>query len=165
MAGINLVIQVQDNNYYPRVKNTDPYRYVGKLAVTGPEPVKNTQEDGETLANIIQVINEDNKQRMHAYEQCCKRISSHVIAKELTYEQLREFYTTHLPVHPNGQNISVPTLEQSQEKLVIAGAPQKGRQHTTELLINAIAYWGCTNQVDPDILFDQIGTRPGVSMK
>ncbi len=160
---INLVIQVQGDQYFPAVKHKADFAYVGQLAINAPKPIENTKEQGETLSDIMTLIAEDNKQLLQSYEQWRKTILSMVVAGELTLEQLMGLYITFLPAQTN--NTISFALEQSNRKPVIAGIPQEREQQTIELLVNALASWISTKQVEPDSLFDQIENQSTVTLR
>ncbi|MCW8470375.1 hypothetical protein OQJ19_06850 [Fluoribacter gormanii] len=160
---INLVIQVQGDQYFPAVKHKADFAYVGQLAINAPKPVENTKEQGETLSDIMALIAEDNKQLLQSYEQWRKTILSMVVAGELTREQLMGLYITFLPAQAN--NTVAAALEQSNRKPVIAGVPQEREQQTIELLANALSSWISTKQVEPDSLFDQIENQSTVTLR
>lgn len=161
---INLMIQIQGDQYFPAVKHKADFAFVGQLAINAPKPVENTHEQGETLGDIIEVIAEDNKQLSQSYEQWRKTILSMVVAGELTREQLMELYIKFLPVKSNN-TVSLSAIEQSQRKSVIAGVPQGREQQTIELLANALSAWITTKQVEPDSLFDQIENQSTLALR
>ncbi|KTC91540.1 hypothetical protein OQJ18_12135 [Fluoribacter dumoffii] len=161
---INLVIQVQGENYFPAVKQKADFAYVGQLAINAPKPVENTKEQRESLSDIINLIAEDNKQLLQSYEQWRKTILSMVVAGELSREQLMDLYITFYPVQSNA-TVSLSTLEQAKGNSVIADVPQEREQQTIELLANALAGWISTKQIEPDTLFDQIERQSTISLR
>ncbi|MCW8399068.1 hypothetical protein OQJ26_09720 [Legionella sp. PATHC038] len=172
MHKMNLVIQVQgegqQERYFPAVKqgHEKDFAYVGQLAINPPEPVENTKEQGETLHDIIHLIEEDNKQLLHSYDTYRTAIFSTARDEELTpellHKRLRELYIKHLPQTNN--TVSVAALEQSIRKPVIADAPEKGEQQAIKLLVNALSDWITTKQVDPDTIFDELEKRSTVGL-
>ncbi|MCW8409142.1 hypothetical protein OQJ13_09175 [Legionella sp. PATHC035] len=172
MHKMNLVIQVQgegkQEQYFPAVRkgHEKEYAYVRQLAVNPPEPVENTKEQGETLRDIIHLIEEDNKQLLHSYDNYRTAIFSTARDEELTHEQLhkrlRELYIKYLPQTKN--TVSVAALEQSKRKPLIADAPEEGEEQTIKLLANALSDWITTKQVDPDTLFDELEKRATVGL-
>lgn len=156
MSKINLLIQVQGDQYFPAVKYPADFKYVGQIAISSPTPVESTKEQGETLSDIMTLIEEDNKQLLQSYEQWRKTILSMVVAGELTSGQLIDLYITFLPIESNSSIVSPSALEQTNGKPVIAGVPKTREQQTVELLASALSSWISTNQVEPDTLFDQL---------
>ncbi|KTD53506.1 hypothetical protein Lsan_3916 [Legionella santicrucis] len=155
MSKLNLMIQIQGDQYFPAVKHKTEFAYVGQLAINAPKPVEDIHEQGGTLAEIMHLIAQDNKELLQSYDQWRKTILSMVLAGELTYEQLMNLYITFLPAQSNGA-LSLSVLDQSVRAPVIASVPAEKEQHTKELLASALASWISTKQVEPDSLFDQI---------
>lgn len=166
MSKINLVIQVQGEQYFPAVKHKADYAYVGQLAINAPEPVENTKERGETLHDIIHLLEEDKKQLVQSFEQYRKAILSTREDEELTPELFRarllDLYIKHLSQSNN--TVSVAALAQSNGQPVIAGVPQKEQQATTEMLASALADWITTKQVDADDIFEALEKRSTVTL-
>jgi hypothetical protein len=155
-----LILQVQGDQYFPGVKHKLDFAYVGQLAISAPKPVEkdgNAQEG--TLADIINLIAEDNRRLLQLYDQWCHNISTAVAANELNCEQLMELYTVFLPM-TSVSSLSLSALEQSERKPVIAGFPVGQEKQTIDLLVSALASWISTKQVDPDRLFDQLENQP-----
>ncbi|CAM3168451.1 Uncharacterised protein [Legionella steigerwaltii] len=163
---INLELQVQGSQYYPRVTQAHEksFAHVGQLAIHGPDPVEITKEEGETLREIIHLIQEDNKQLLQAYDQCRKAILNTAVDADLTPEQFLERLLNLYMRHPPQSNstVSLSALEQSKGKPVIAGVPEK--QQTITSLVNALAYSIATKQVDADIIFDELEARSTASL-
>ncbi|HHF7366272.1 TPA: hypothetical protein ACPSKY_001377 [Legionella bozemanae] len=152
---VHLKIQIQNNKYFPAVTDKERFAYVGQLAIPGPKPVENTNEQGETLGSIINMIAEYKKHRAQSHDQWCNTILSMVAAGELTREQLMTLYIKFLPVQLKNA-ISVSDLTQTRHNSAIAGEPQEQEKYTIDLLADSIAAWIVTGQVEPDDLFDQL---------
>ncbi|AWN72818.1 hypothetical protein LEAN103870_09200 [Legionella anisa] len=163
---VHLKIQIQDGDYYPQVteKNKEKYAYVGKLATPRPEPVINSNEQGQTLGGIINMIAEHKKHRAQSHDQWCNTILSMVAAGELTREQLMALYIKFLPIQLKNV-ISVSDLTQTRQKSAIVGEPQEQEKYTIDLLADSIAAWIVTGQVEPDDLFDQLENQSTMTLR
>ncbi|WP_058498709.1 hypothetical protein [Legionella gratiana] len=162
-AKLDLLIQVQDDKYFPAVKHKEDFAYVGQLAVNVPKPVEDISEQEGTLEDVFKLIAQDNKELLQSYEQWRKTILSMVFADELTCEQLISLYITFLPVQSSSTSLS-STLDRLRAP-VIANIPVEQEQHTKELLANAIAGWISTKQIEPDILFAQIENQSVAALR
>lgn len=88
---VGLVIQVQEDGYYPVVKQKELFTQISSLAMaTKPEEIPEEQEG--TMANILTGISGDNQERLRAYEHQEHTILTMFKAKEVTREELRNFY-------------------------------------------------------------------------
>lgn len=156
----SLILQVQGDQYFPCVKHKVDFAYVGQLAISAPKPVeKDDIAQEETLADIVNLIAEDNKRLLQSYDQWRQTISTMVAANELNCEQLMELYISFLPLN-SASSLSLSALEQSERKPVIAGFPVAQEKQTIDLLTSALASWISTKQVEPDRLFDQLESQP-----
>ncbi|KTD58201.1 hypothetical protein Lsai_0808 [Legionella sainthelensi] len=164
MSKLNLMIQIQGEQYFPAVKHKTEFAYVGQLAINGPKPAEDTHEQDETLADIMHLIAQDNKELLQSYDQWRKTILSMVLAGELTYNQLMSLYITFLPAQSTNA-LSLSTLDQAVRTPVIADIPAEKEQHTKELLASALASWISTKQVEPDSLFDQIENQSTAALR
>ncbi|KTD34428.1 hypothetical protein Lmor_1825 [Legionella moravica] len=159
MFKAELTLQVNEGNYYPRVKNEADYAYVGQLAIKPPEPVINEECDKSTLAEIIDLIKSDNKQILRTYEQWKKNL----LMEGLTREHLITLYIKFLP----SQSTIIPDSKLFFSKLtapegrVIKVDGMSNAQYVNEELAGTLAEWISLNQVDPDLLLDYMD-KPGM---
>lgn len=140
MSKLNLMIQIQ-GAVFPAVKHKTEFAYVGQLAINGPKPAEDTHEQDETLADIMHLIAQDNKELLQSYDQWRKTILSMVLAGELTYNQLMGLYITFLPAQSTNA-LSLSTLDQAVRTPVIADIPAEKRA-TYERVIGE-----CFSQLD-----------------
>ena len=157
-----VVIQVQGDQYFPRVKHKTDFAYVGQLAVNPPKPIDNASEQMGTIADMLELIAADNKRILVSYEQKRKTLLSMVAAGELSKDQLIDLYIEFLP-----QDMTSITnrahffsdLEQLERKPIVAEFFDGREQQVIHLLADTLAGWISTNQIDADQLFDRIDSK------
>ncbi len=145
-----LVLQVQDEDYYPAVKRKADFTYVGQLAVT-IKPAETLNVKDGNMADIFAAIASDNQRCLHVYEQQRHRILSMIDAGELTYEQLRAHYTALLPTQLHNAPF-IMKLAHSEHPVVATGAVDT-KQPIIELA-NKIASWIAAGAIKEDQLFE-----------
>jgi len=154
-----VVIQVQKDQYYSRVKHKGDFTYVGQLAVSAPKPVEMSSEQTGTLAEIISPIASDNKLLFQSYDKWFKKIVYMADVGELLKKHLVDLYIKFLPTQVNSliKNATFfSMLEQLERKVVVEGVPAEAEKQAIELLARSLAGWISTKQIDPETLFDQI---------
>lgn len=153
-----LVLQVNNNKYYPRVRNEADYAYVGQLAIKAPEPVVNMEHNGDTVAELIGQISEDNKQLLRTYNQWRQNFLNMVQIEELSTESLMTLYIKFLPetssIIPDAKSF-FSKLSDSEGKLTPVKHMDKSK-YVNEELAGTLAEWISTRQVNPDNLLDYI---------
>ncbi|WP_298625163.1 hypothetical protein [uncultured Legionella sp.] len=157
-AKIELVLQVNDGKYFPRVKNEGDYVYVGQLAVKAPEPVVNIGQNTGTVAEYIELIAEDNKQLLRTYNQWRQNFLNMVKIDELSTESLITLYIKFLPE----KSTIIPDTKLFFSKLtdpdgkLLPVKDMNNSRYVIEELAGTLAEWISINQVNPDNLLDYI---------
>lgn len=153
-----LVLQVSHNKYYPRVRNEADYAYVGQLAIKAPEPLVTIEDNGDTIAEFIGQISEDNKQLLRTYNQWRQNFLNMVQIEELSTESLMTLYIKFLPesnsIIPDSKSFFAK-LSETEVKLISVKHMDKSK-YVNEELAGALAEWISTRQVNPDNLLDYI---------
>lgn len=155
-------IQVQGNEYFPLVKNKADFVYVGQLAITPLKPIDNVINQTSTIAEVLELIKSDNKHIKHAYDQTRKSLMSMVDTGELTKEKLITYYIEFLPQNYMA-HISTTAffagLEQLDKYPVVVPNSKDSKHQVAKLLVDALAGWISTKQLDADQLFDRIDSK------
>lgn len=161
---LELVIQVQGENYFPGVLNKADFAYVGQLAINPPEPVESINEKIGTIADLVAVIATDNKRLLHSYTQWRQNLLTMVEGKELTTSSLMDFYIEFLP---STQGVLADTTEffakltQSVKVPVTAESFSGSNRQVNELLASSLAGWISTSKIKADQLFERIEALSG----
>ncbi|KTD44920.1 hypothetical protein [Legionella quateirensis] len=159
MFKVELFLQVNEGNYFPRVKNEADYAYVGQLAIKPPEPVVNDERNKGTIAEMLDQIKTDNKQILRTYNQWRQNL----LMEGLTREDLITLYIKFLPL----QSSIIPDPKLFFSKLtapegkVVKVEEISNEQYVNEELAGTLAEWISINQVDPDLLLDYMD-KPGM---
>lgn len=159
-----LFLQVQGNDYYPAVKIESDYAFVGQLAVKQLQPVESMIQHDETMVDLLDLIATDNQRLLRLYSQWRQNILTMIQADNVSNADLINVYIKNLPYNPDAAETSrlFAKISKTEAKPVTPGLLNKSKQ-INELLASALAGWICTEQVDPDVLFEQIeksATRP-----
>lgn len=158
-----ITIQVQHENYYfPAVKNKTDFVYVGQLAVSPPKPVESVNPNGDgTIADIIDLIAEDNKKLLQIYKQWRQNLLTMLQVSEITTEMLLSLYIRFLP-QANGRIADMTKffseLSMDSNKPIVTNSIED-RNVIGESLASALARWISTGLVDADLLFDHLEKR------
>lgn len=152
-----LFLQVQGNDYYPAVKSESDYAFVGQLAVKQPQPVELTMQENDTIADMLDLIVTDNQRLLRVYSQWRQNILTMVQADNVSSADLINVYIKNLPYNPDGAETSrlFAKISKTEARPVTPGLLNKSKQ-INELLASTLAGWISTEQVDPDVLFEQI---------
>ncbi len=153
-----LDLQLNDGNYFPRVKNEADYAYVGQLAIKSPEPVTNTEQNTGTISEYVTQIAEDNKQLLRTYNQWRQNFLNMVKIGELSTASLITLYIKFLPTTPSiipDAKLFFTKLADPEGKIVLAKDLNKSR-YVNEELAATLAEWISIEQVNPDNLLDYI---------
>ena len=158
-ANIQLVIQVQGNQYFPGVKNKAEFTYVGQLAINPPEPAENIHNKTETIADMVALIATDNTRLLHSYMQWRQNLLTMIDGNELTTARLMGAYIE-FALPTNGvladKTEFFAKLTQS-EKIPINAQSLKGsNKQLNELLASSLAAMISTGEVEVDQLFDRL---------
>ena len=148
-----LDLQVQGTHYFPRVKHKADFTYVGQLAITAPVPVEPVSTG--TMEDILDLIARDNDSLVQSFEQYRKALLSMVADGELNKDLLMAHYVRFMPNETSKETALFSRQAQVQEKQVI-GEPEGGEQQVIDLLVDSLAGWVSTRQVQADELFDAL---------
>lgn len=158
----NLVLQVQGEQYFPAVQNEKYFSYVGQLAITATKPAE-LHSSNETVARMIDQIDEVNKERLATFEQHRRVLGTMVDAGELTNKQLMYLYIKFLPKNNNslfGHTQFYHGLEKLPAKLINNEQKPTSEQQQTQQLVDTLAAWLTAKLVDADSLFEYLETKP-----
>ena len=153
-----MVIQIQDADYFPGVKNKADFAYVGQLAVSPLKPSDAVSHQTGTVAEILELIATDNKRLLVSYDQRRKTLMSMVAAGELTKEPLIILYIEFLPKNHASLNSTshfFSGLEHVKRKPVVADPVGSGSQ-LIELLAKTLAGWMSVGEANAEKLFERI---------
>jgi len=162
-----VMLQVQGDQYFPRVKSKADFAFVGQLATPSVEPAHKHSEKTVVLAGIFEKISEDNSRLLLAFEQNKKRLMSMVDAGELTKEQLLTLYVKFLPKSHEpliSQTEFFQQLEHLDRKPIVPEHPENSDKYVAKLLVETLAAWISTKQVDVDRLYDNMESKPSPSL-
>lgn len=153
-----VTLQQQDDHYFPKIKDKAYFAYAGQLALA---PVKPAIQTGsmETIAEIRRLIAEDNKRLAIAFEQTKKTLRSMVDAGELSKEQMMGLYVEFLPTQYSSAD-SMDFMGSSADIFIhqpINGvATARPEQHIVYSLIDAVAQWITSGQINADAFFNRL---------
>lgn len=154
----DVTLQVQGNQYFPKVKNKTDFAYVGQLAVSSPKPVDVLSNQISDIADILDQIATDNHRLKMSYEQSRKTLLSMISAGELTRENLIALFIEFLPQ----SNASLTSkaqffseLEHLERQPVVAEQSGGSEQQETKLLADTLAGWISAGQVDENQFFER----------
>lgn len=160
-SAFQVVLQVQGNYYFPQVKSKADYAYVGQLAIS-PKP---HVDENRLLGNLLPTLNEitqADKQLLSDYEQKRRILSSMIDAGELSVKQLIDLYIEFLPVKPHVTSVDPLYVRQLEglDKTPVEYNPSNQSQHyVAQQLVNGLASWISSKQVDEDMVFDRIESK------
>jgi hypothetical protein len=153
---IALTLQVQGDILFPKVKDKREYAYVGHLPVKTVPNVSPTPQS-DTLAPLLEHIAMENKQVLTVYEQTRKTLLSMVAANELSKQQLLAGYVSLLPKKSRVYTDAFfSKLQQTNTRPATTLSFRETQQQKVGLLINSLARWVSSNQINEDQLFDSI---------
>lgn len=153
---IALTLQVQADTCFPKVKDKREYAYLGHLPVKTVPGVSSTLQS-DTLAPLLKHIAMENKQVLTVYEQTRKTLLSMVSANELSKQQLLAGYVSLLPAKNRVYTEAFfSKLQQANSLPALTLSFEEAAGKKTGLLINCLARWASTNQINANQLFDSI---------
>ncbi|CAM2739041.1 hypothetical protein [Legionella worsleiensis] len=154
MFKAELELQLNGENYFPRVKNEADYAYVGQLAIKPPAPAASEEFSSETLAEIVGLIQADNKQILRTYDQWKKNL----LMEGLTKKQLVALYIKFLPEHSTIIHDCREFFSRlkASNSLVVRVDTRNNEEYIKDALAGSLAEWISLNQIDPDRLMDYI---------
>lgn len=158
---LDVVVQVQGNQYFPRVKNKADFAYVGQLALNPIKPVLKSLDSTRGIAEMLHEINLDNQRLKLSFEHSRKTLLSMVGAGELTKEHLIDLFIEFLPKNNGsitGKAQFFSDLEQVNRQ-PITGPVIGGEQQVSQLLADTLAGWICSGQVDEEQFFDRLENK------
>ncbi len=156
---LELVLQVQGEQCFPKVKNKADFAYVGQLAINPPKPVENENEKAGTIADKVALIAEDNKRLLQSYLQWRKNLLTMLDDNELTTADLVDSYVKFLPIKNNlgfSPAALFAKLTQSTTIPVTVDGPINRSKQIDELLAGSLAGWISMNIIDADQLFEHL---------
>ncbi len=142
-----IALQVQGDQYFPRVYHPSDFAYVGQLAVKTIEPATRTTE---TVAKALEIVAANNQHCQTQFMQKSKLFLNMVAAGELTKEQLLDLYVEFLPKSTAVESIFV------RSQPINKPAKSNAEQQLVEMLCNKLAAGLATNQIDSNTLFGRI---------
>jgi len=153
---MGLKLQEKESIAFPKVKDKKEYAYVGHMPLRTPKIPPNFSES-ETIAPLLEQIDSNNKRIGIVYEQTRKTLLAMVAAGELTKKQLIDLRVAFLPKQDRLYTEEFfSKLEQKDKMPVPALSFNSAEQHDIELLVNSLAGWISTKQIDEDQLFERI---------
>lgn len=150
-----LVIQIQNECYYPAVKHPSEFLHVGQLKVV-IKPVHIAHNQEESVKNILDLINADNHALVRVYEQQRDKILCMVGANELTRTQLIDLYCALLPDKTNKSEFVMQLYQL--EHPTIAATPAS----LDQALASALASWITAGLITQEQLFDSADNNPAL---
>lgn len=159
---MELTLQVQDDNYFPKVKYPSDFAYVGQLA-TKSHPPAQVHQQTETIAEYLTVINEDNQRLLSLYKQWRHNLLTMTQAGELTRLVLIALFIKFLPSETgtitDPEKFFFKLSKESSMPLAF------NRSDKTTMLIMALASWISVGLIDPDTLSDNINPSSTINGK
>lgn len=154
---LDLALQVQGEQCFPKVKNKADFAYVGQLAINPPQPVENENEKAGTIADKVALIAEDNKRLIQSYSQWRKNLLTMLDDHELTTANLVNSYIKFLPENNMGfcPAAFFAKLTQSATPVIVDVPAHSGKQ-IDELLASSLASWISMDIIDADQLFEHL---------
>lgn len=162
-AHSGIAIQVQQDCYYPAVKNKSDFAYVGQIAVNGVKPIEKISSNPDaTIADMVDEIAAEDKVLLQSYHKWQQNLLTMVQLEEISQANLLSLYIKYLPV--NNGTIVTPNqlfarLMQSEKQVVEMDGSQK-RNQFHQSLASSLAQWISLNLVDAEELFEQLEQRP-----
>lgn len=153
---MKLEVQVQGEQYFPKVKNKALYTYVGQLKNLSKAKIRKEKDEG-TIKSCLDEIAVENKRLFNEHQKIFKSLSSMVAAKELSKNDLIAAFIKFLPTKTIAQQPGesyLSTLDQIDKNPIPMKLLANGAQQEIHLLINALSIWVSTQQVHADELFD-----------
>lgn len=156
---LEVKLQVQDDHYFPEVRNKTDFMYVGRLAVHFPTPVVIPSSPEKTIKEILDLIATHNKELHQSYHQWCKNLFSMVAAGELTRQDLITLFIEFLPEKYNpslttGSTQFFSSLAPLENNGMVTESIGDSEQQIIELLVESLAGWISNKQLDADELVD-----------
>ena len=93
-APFEIVLQVQDDTYFPKVKNKNDFIFMGQLATRAPAPLIIPSE--ENISDVLSLIAEDDATLWLHYEEYRTILTKMIADKVLTLHSLINLYTKFL---------------------------------------------------------------------
>ncbi len=150
------VLQVQGDQYFPRVKSKSDYAFVGQLAVMPPKPVE--QGDSKDISDVLEVLSVDDHRQKVSYDQSRKTILSMVRAGEVTKKLLIDLFVEFFPQY-NALLLSKSQFFSEQRQLTqkpVVAEQSCGSEQEIGLLADTIARWISAGQINEDEFFERI---------
>lgn len=155
-----LLIQVQQNNYFPGVKHEDDFAYVGQLAIKPLMPIDD-QDHAGSLAKYIELIEEDNRRILSVYTKCRHNLLAMFQYDGLTKAKLIDLYIHFLPMNTNSRALDGMEQLFDEKARPLAIHTALNANQMSELLADSLAKWVSTGLIDYDELFERIEKSVG----
>ncbi|CEG59049.1 hypothetical protein [Legionella fallonii] len=156
---LELVLQVQGEQCFPRVKNKTDFAYVGKLAINPPQPVENDSEKNSTIAEILSLINQDNKRLLHSYLQSRQNLLATIDEHKLSNSDIIQVYMEFLPGTYSPHNDSSQFFAKLVDAVTTPAAVEKLGSSSKQIndgLVSSLAGWISMNKIDEEQLFERM---------
>ena len=147
-----VVLQVQGNRYFPRVKNKNDFAYIGQLAIKAPEPIAPVCD--ESIAEVLEHIASKDAQLWSGYEEYRIILKNALADNKLTERDLINVYVSFLPQESSAQRFA--HIEQMNKKIIVGEAPESLEKQTLALLVNSLARELSMGHIPVDSFFEQL---------
>lgn len=160
---ISLQLQVHGGIAFPKIKDKKEYANVGQMPLrTTQAPPHNSES--ETIAPLLNEIDVFNKRVGIVYEQSCKTLLAMVAAGELSKKHLIDLYVEFMPKEEDLFTNELFSKLEQKEKSPVSELPfDDAERLDIELLVDSLARWISTKQLDEDELFERIAPLHPVS--
>ncbi|MBA2648318.1 MAG: hypothetical protein H0U75_01760 [Legionella sp.] len=157
--GLKLALQIQNDQYFPKVINKTAFAYVGQKSNTLKlNALTNENKIEDTVKSCLDDIGLENKRLALAFNQTSKTLNSMVSAKEISKNDLVACFIKFLPqnsVTKPGEVYLANFKEQNKRPAKLTLTENHEHQEMG-LLISSLSIWVSTGQVESDALFDHI---------
>jgi len=152
-----IVVQVQGDHYFPRVKNKADFAYVGQLAVSRSEAVIEKIETKD-ISDMLGLIDADNRILLQTFIRWRQNLLIMIQTNELTTAKLISLYIKFLPVDLSDVENNDEFFAQLQhlESKPVASDSEGGKLTLNEQLASAIAGWISKKQIDTERFFETL---------
>ncbi len=150
-SSFEVVLQVQDDSYSPKVSNKEYFVSMAQASNT-PQPV--ALLGSGTIAQQLDLIVEDNQKIWQNYEQYSRSLNGLVSDEELTRVKLVALYRQFLPQHSDLQLFT--QLEKAYGKPIVVESPINTEQELVTMLVEALARGLSTKQINADDFFETL---------
>lgn len=159
---LSLTLQVQEDQFFPKVMNKAAFTYVGHLNHV-IRPVERQKDNEGTIKDKLDTIINAKKHLIMSYQQTMKSLMNVIEDRQLSKKHLIDFFIDFLPTANTPQLTQaeryLSKFEKMNGKPVSMGASCGAEQQEIKMLVNTMSAWISTNQIESDKFFEHIDKK------